>query len=135
MHALIDPNNPRYKLHVESMDRTHAEFIDLVNRLVDCDKAGFSALFAKLVSHTEAHFAAENQLMEESGFPALTIHQGEHARVLGEMQRFAERVSAGSAAMALAYVREQLPTWFELHAMTMDSALAGHIRGCSIMPR
>ncbi len=111
------------------MDQTHAEFIQLVNRLGQASKADFPDLFHQLVQHTEAHFAAENELMACSGFPALREHQDEHLRVLGDLHRFANRLNQGSDLFARAYINEQAPQWFDLHARTMDSALAAHLNG------
>ena len=116
------------------MDATHQEFIELVNQLALADKAMFISLFRQLVEHTETHFAAEKQLMAETGFPAIREHMDEHLRVLGELHRIAEKVSKGSVTIGRAYVREQLPAWFDLHAITMDSALAAHVRSQQGMP-
>jgi hemerythrin len=63
-------------------------------------------------------------MMAESGFPAAAEHQADHARVLGDLQRLHDRVARDRSTLARAYVREQLPGWFELHAKTMDAALA-----------
>lgn len=128
MKTLIDIAGKRYTLGVEEMDETHLEFIDLVNRMGNAGKQEFIELFRELIEHTEAHFAAENQRMEETGFPAIREHMGEHLRVLGEMSRIGKRVAAGSLMLGRAYVEEQLPGWFGLHAATMDSALAAHIK-------
>ena len=65
--------------------------------------------------------------MVESGFPATAEHQGELTRVLGEMTRFARRLHPRAMGLARAYVREQLPGWFKLHLITMDSGLASHL--------
>jgi hemerythrin len=67
-------------------------------------------------------------MMEESGFAAISEHISDHQRVLGELTRFGKRIAAGSTAMARAYIREQLPQWFEIHLQTMDSALAAHLK-------
>ncbi len=125
---LIDPADRRYHLGVESMDSTHQEFMDLVNRLGTADDERFGALFRLLLEHTEAHFAAENRLMEEVKFPPIRIHMGEHQKVLEEMRRVGEKVAAGSLAAGRSYVREHLPYWFREHAATMDSALAGCVK-------
>lgn len=130
---LIDPQLPEYQLGYAAMDDTHIEFIDLVNRLGSSEKADFPALFKQLLAHTEAHFEAENELMQDSGFPAIREHQSEHLRVLGEMHRFVKQVDKGSTAMSRAYVRERLPDWFDLHAKTMDSALAAHLKHCGLV--
>lgn len=125
---LIDPTESRYLLGVPQMDETHREFTEIVNRLAEADKPGFVELFPILVAHTQAHFDSENELMERSGFPAIREHTDEHQRVLGELHRLAAKLENGSITLARAYVREQLPTWFDLHAATMDSALAEHLK-------
>ncbi|MGR8934231.1 MAG: bacteriohemerythrin [Gammaproteobacteria bacterium] len=112
----------------DPIDRDHEEFIALLHR-VDCaSNADFSALFRQLYAHAERHFEHENRLMEQSAFPALTEHKGEHARVLGEFKQFNKRVDKGLIAFGRSFVRERLPEWFKLHAATMDGALAMHIK-------
>ena len=127
-HMLISDFDNAYQLDHTQMDQTHREFVDLVNQIESCDQAAFKAGFQALVTHTEAHFAAEQLLMEQSGFPATAEHTGEHQRVLGQLHQMHGRIEKGSAAMARAFVREQLPGWFKLHAITMDSALAAHLK-------
>ena len=51
---------------------------------------------------------------------------------MGELNRFAAKVASGSFTIGRAYLREQLPAWFDLHAITMDSALATHMRARQI---
>lgn len=129
MTVFIDPSEERYILGLPAMDETHQEFIQLVNQIAtEVDKVRFAQLFEQLVQHTEAHFAAENILMDETLFPAISEHKGEHLRVLGDLHRLSKRVAKGNLMMARAYVREQIPDWFDLHASSMDSALAAHIK-------
>ncbi|MCG8048407.1 MAG: hemerythrin family protein [Candidatus Thiodiazotropha endolucinida] len=128
MTLLIDPDNPRYYLEFDSMDKTHLEFIELVNKLGSADREAFKTLFEQLVAHTNAHFKAENKLMYESGFPAIREHIGEHERILGDLNRMEMRVASGNILLPRAYVKDHLPGWFDLHAQTMDSALAAHLK-------
>jgi hemerythrin-like metal-binding protein len=128
-NLLINPDDPRYCLGVDSMDSTHQEFMALVNQLGSADSENFIQLFSQLLKHTEKHFSDENALMESSGFFATKEHQGEHSRVLGDLHKLGEKVAAGNISMAQAYVRKHIPEWFQLHAATMDSALAGHLKG------
>ncbi|MEW8525780.1 MAG: hemerythrin family protein [Candidatus Thiodiazotropha endolucinida] len=128
MTLLIDPGNPRYYLEIDSMDKTHLEFIELVNKLGSADRETFSTLFEQLVDHTNAHFKAEKELMQESGFPAISEHMGEHERILGDLNRMQSRVTQGNSLLPRAYVKDHLPGWFDLHAQTMDSALAAHLK-------
>jgi hemerythrin-like metal-binding protein len=121
---LLENFEQAYLLGLEDMDQTHREFVELLNKLDSASKADFIPLFAELLAHTQAHFTTENDWMQQCAFPAIREHIGEHERVLGELHRFNQRVAAGNVMMGRAYVREQLPGWFELHAQTMDSALA-----------
>ncbi len=124
---LIDPTDPRYCLGVNSMDSTHQEFIALVNDLGCASNKEFPGLFLQLLEHTDAHFTAENKLMEEVRFPPIQIHMGEHHRVLEEMRRIGEQVEDGSIAIGRTFVLT-IPQWFREHAATMDSALAGCVQ-------
>jgi hemerythrin-like metal-binding protein len=132
---LIEAFEQRYVLGNPGMDQTHREFVDLVNLLESADRAAFVDGYAHLLAHTEAHFEAERTLMQKTGFPAQREHTDEHQRVVGELRRIGRKVASGSLTLARAYVREQLPAWFDLHAVTMDSALAAHIRQSSVAVR
>lgn len=125
---LLENFEQAYVLGLDDMDTTHREFVALLNQLDTASKQDFIPLFAEFVQHTEAHFAQEYEWMQTYGFPPIREHHADHERVLGTLQRFNRRVAVGNTAMGRAYVREQLPSWFEQHAQTMDSALAAHIK-------
>lgn len=110
------------------IDGLHQEFADMVNAMEHAKQAEFTQLFNKLVAHTENHFAYENELMEETAFPARKEHQGEHRRVLGELSQLNEQLKRGETEPVRSYVRERLPSWFRLHVITMDRALADHVQ-------
>ena len=126
--ALIDDFEERYLLGVPAMDRNHREFVDLLNRMVESSNATFAYLFNEMVQHTHAHFAAEEVLMVETRFPATHEHCSEHLRVLGELDWLSARVQTGHVTIARSYATDRLPSWFREHSVTMDSALAAHVR-------
>ncbi len=124
---LIDGFDGKYVLGHAAMDTMHREFVDLVNQLAEAKGDTFAPLFQQLFTHTQTHFAQEEAWMHTSRFPALAEHRADHQRVLGDLNRFTRQVERGLLPMARAYVRE-LPQWFDLHARTMDSALAAHLK-------
>lgn len=126
--SLIDEFESRFRLGVPAMDRAHLELVDLLNRMDQATDANFVYLFSDLIHHTRAHFATEEVLMRATSFSGGEPHRDEHARVLEEMERLGARLRHGRLALARAYVREQLPTWFERHARLMDGPLAEHLR-------
>lgn len=120
--------NEEFVLGIEVMDSTHKEFINLLDLVSDADKHDFSQRLAELVAHTQAHFTQEEKLMQETQFPAYSEHRDEHQRILGELMQFKKRAEKGQISFARRYIVERLPEWFKLHAASMDSALAAHLK-------
>lgn len=113
---------------ISEMDSTHDEFLVLHAQARAADKASFARQLKALYDHTRGHFAYEEQLMTESGFPAIAEHTSDHQRLLGELDRFLQRAEAGSQMMARAWLQQQVPDWFRSHLLNMDSALAAHLK-------
>ena len=124
---LIDDDDYLH-LDVPDMDLIHAEFAALVNRLAEAEGEAFAALFLELLAHTRGHFAAEEELMRRTHFPGRQEHLAEHGRVLGEMERFAERLAAGKTIFARAYIEDRIPDWFAIHTRTLDYHLATFLK-------
>ncbi|MCC6076334.1 bacteriohemerythrin [Pseudomonas sp. GCM10022188] len=117
-----------YAVGDATIDHTHREFLELCVAAGEAEGAAFAAQFHALFAHTQAHFADEEARMQASAYPALGEHRAHHRNLLGDMDRLGQRVAAGRSAMARAWLNDNLPQWFDLHARTMDSALAVHLR-------
>lgn len=130
--TLINPEQ-LWLLNEPTIDNDHRKFIEIVNRAEQADNNEFKVIFQELLEHIESHFAYENQLMDSSQFPAIAEHKGEHARILGQLHQFAERVNKGRVQFARSWVLEQMPSWFQLHLTTMDSALMAHVNRTTVV--
>lgn len=129
MMTAIDWSKPVYHLGVEEMDETHGEFAALVNLITETsDQDDLKLLLGKLVEHTRQHFAREEAMMRECGFRAIEEHVADHNRVLSDLERFVAMAARGAPHLARTFVSEFLPSWFETHAQTMDSALAACVK-------
>jgi hemerythrin len=134
--TLVDPNAiPQVALH--SMNDTHAEEVELINRIADLlqqdsstlDRSALEQALDEWLEHTRQHFEREHALMEQSGFPAYPIHRREHQRVLGLIEQLVEDFRRGGEIAPLAdFVLEQWPAWFDQHVRTMDTATAQFAR-------
>jgi hemerythrin-like metal-binding protein len=118
----------RHTLGVEEIDVAHRNFIEQVAALISASDADFPALFQTLVSHLREHFIAEGKLMRETKYQGLGIHEGEHHRVLGELQQLNRTLKRGHLPLVRAYVREGLPEWFDTHLIMMDGALVAFLK-------
>jgi hemerythrin-like metal-binding protein len=119
---------PRHTLGLDEMDDAHREFITQVGTLIAASDAEFPALFQALVAHTREHFMAEGRLMREAKYQGLGVHEGEHHRVLGELQQLNRTLKRGHLPLVRAYVREGLAEWFDTHLAMMDGALVAFLK-------
>lgn len=113
------PEALQVRVHHPEIDAIHAELAELAAVLANADAGAYAGLFAQLISHTEAHFAHEERLMRESGFPHVAEHLAEHRQMLQEMRLFQTR----RPSISRAYVAQRLPERFNLHITRMDSLL------------
>jgi len=135
---LLDPNIIP-TVSVASMNQTHREEIDLINRLGTqlaegmrgtLDAEGISNTLNDWVEHTRRHFEGENQLMQQYGFPAWDMHEKEHERVLALLEEHQRQWLEKRRVEALAdFVFEVWPSWFNHHLNTMDWVTAHFITG------
>jgi hemerythrin len=116
-----------FEVGFEPMDELHRQFGDLVVQLADPDGADYGALLLALHEHLLRHCALEERWMAQSDFPSCACHRQEHELLLEVVAETRRQVDAGDLEVARRLAQE-LPRWFEMHANTMDAALAFHLR-------
>lgn len=115
---------------LESMNATHRQEVELVNRLgallvEGADEAAIGRLLEEWVTHTREHFERENQLMRDGGFPAYPIHSDEHRKVLALIEELRRQWQGQRDRTALAdFLFSQWPSWFHQHVNSMDRVTA-----------
>ena len=114
-------------LDVAAMDTLHDEFITLLEEVKNAKGALFTERFAALVAHTEAHFAAEEELMRAHGFHAAQEHIDEHENLLGEMRYFLEKARK-IPAFGRSYIDDYAYEKFRRHVINIDSQLAAFLK-------
>lgn len=125
---MLNWDDNRHRLGVAHLDVTHRNFVELATEVARAGPDDFPSLFEALTEHTRDHFANENSLMRSCAFPAIGEHEGEHRRVLKDMERLLNGIYEGRAALARIYVKNGLPEWFHNHLATMDAALAAKLK-------
>lgn len=121
-------NDARHTLGVNEIDVAHRQFIEQVAALIAASDADFPPLFQTLVTHLREHFIVEGKLMRESKYQGLGVHEGEHHRILGELQQLNRSLKRGRLPLVRGYVREGLPEWFDTHLVMMDGALVAFLK-------
>jgi len=119
---------PDLNVGVPEIDKDHAHFVDLVNRLASADDDAFPELFEESYQHLETHFAMEEGLMQKYGFFAYVPHKAEHERVLAQTRTIQTQIASGDVETGRRYIEETITAWFINHRNTMDAVTANFIQ-------
>ena len=122
-----------FALGQHTMDDTHREFVDQLNRVAAAAAAGLLPALDEFIAHTQAHFTQEERWMETLEFPPLGCHRSEHEKILETTLEVRKRVAAGDAEIGHK-LAEALAEWFPQHALSMDAMLATYIAEKGFQP-
>lgn len=122
-----------FRVGVEEIDRQHRKLIDLVNELHRemSQRRGSEALgriVQGLVNYIETHFAYEEKLMTEHGYPEAQAHRAAHQKLAEQVREFQRRLEAGDTNMLTALLTF-LSEWLTKHIQGADRAFAPFLNG------
>ena len=89
----------RFSCGHPEIDREHRELFHLANILFDRfvsraeDHEGFDAAFNSLLAHTVAHFAHEEKILEDAGYPHVAEHAKLHQTLIETAMQLGHRVA------------------------------------------
>lgn len=119
-----------YSVDVQAMDKEHQRLVDLINSLFSAMRAGrgkdaIGAVLADLIEYTKTHFAHEERLMKETGFPGYEEQRRAHealiAKVLDIQQKYANGTALSQEVMSF------LKNWLVNHIQGMDKGYGPHM--------
>lgn len=121
--------HPLMEVGVAEIDRDHQVLVEKLNELGQAMKRGqgrdaVAALLAFLSEYAERHFAMEERLMRENGYPDYEEHRSRHEGFRRDLQ---EKVSAyqadpGDRGITLD-IHGWAMGWLRDHALTVDAKL------------
>lgn len=109
-----------------AIDQAHREFDVLLQSLLGAEDVGLAPVLHAVLSHTEAHFALEEELMVRYDFPARECHAAEHQRVLESIREVNAMLRGGDVSVARE-LAQALAEWFPGHADYMDASVANWV--------
>lgn len=113
-----------YVMGFGPMDNTHEEFVHCVNAVLQASDDNMLAAMQELARHTEEHFAAEDEWMTSTEFPARECHMNEHAAVLRSVHEVLDLVEKQGRYDIARDLAGELAKWFPGHTDYLDSALS-----------
>lgn len=123
------------EIGIPVIDGQHRRIVDYINRLSaaapDANRDTVAQVIDELIDYTYSHFAFEEALMEEAGYPAAAIHCRTHEAFRGRLDGLRGEFDAGSDVAG--QLAELLRTWLLRHIMSDDTSYAALVR--QKMPR
>jgi hemerythrin len=123
--------NDDYSLRIGAIDEQHKRLVGLLNALHEGMVAGhgnekIGPLLDGLIDYTARHFAYEEQLFAEHGYPEAAAHTAEHRRLVDQVLEFKSRYEAGSAQLTMQLMKF-LKDWLIKHILGSDKAYGAHL--------
>ena len=119
---------------VTEIDNQHREIFNRVNRLSEACSEGrgkeeVMRLLLFLQDYVMEHFAAEEKLQVQSGYPGYAMHRSQHTRFIADITRLATAFKTDGATLSLVIMTNKtLTAWLVQHIGKSDMELADHLR-------
>jgi hemerythrin-like metal-binding protein len=116
----------RMSVGVERIDKQHRQLIDLLNSLHAEMMAGrglqaVSEVLDNLIKYAKTHFATEETLFRNHGYPQSQAHKQEHDELTDKAIALQREVSSGRATLTLPTMNF-LKDWLSSHILKSDMA-------------
>jgi hemerythrin len=116
--------NETYSVGVDAMDDQHKGLFEIIRELYTAMRSGkgkevAADVLRRLIDYTAAHFAAEEKLMAQKGYPALAVHQVEHKILIDKVLAFKKDFGAGTVSITPELMKF-LQNWLTNHIQTVD---------------
>lgn len=114
------------ELGIPVIDSQHHRIVDYINQVAQVQSSkkheGLFLVLDELVDYTLYHFAFEENLMDESGYPFINAHKKVHRLFAQRIARFQQRANTGEdIAEELLHV---LKVWLVSHIKSDDKDYA-----------
>lgn len=125
-------DNQRHSVGIASIDSQHQRMIELINHindtLSDTEKIGDAwEAVDELLVFTETHFAHEEEVMAQHGYPGLACHAEEHRKLLAQMRNLVGEARHSPSPVKARLVPAFLSDWAERHILRDDRKLGAFL--------
>ena len=125
------PWKEEYSVGIPEMDSQHRNLVAIINRrysdLIDKKAEGSLAeVFDELIGYAEAHFKAEESLMETYEYPRLAEHAALHGDFREKVLEYKSRLG-GSDRVTSLQVAYFLKDWLSGHILREDKDYGLHV--------
>ncbi|MBE2886467.1 bacteriohemerythrin [Geobacter anodireducens] len=121
---------------VKQFDDQHKKLVDMVNQLFDAMKAGkgnqvMGGILKSLIQYTQTHFAAEERVLKQHGYPDLEAHKKEHNALVMQVLDLQKQLQEGKSVLTQ-HVMTFLRDWLSKHIQGDDKKYGVYLNGKGI---
>lgn len=114
----------KYSVNIKEIDDQHRKLIGMIGALNDAMKMGkgkqvLEKTLKDLIKYTETHFAAEERIMKEYGYPGYEEHKAKHTKMAQKVVEIYDQYQAGRIALTI-QVMNFLENWVDKHILGTD---------------
>ena len=118
------------------MDQEHREILELVIRLQENLRAGQAqgeliTQFAAIIESKRRHFASEEALLKQHGYPGLAKQRGDHAELIRLITSELALVKGGQRELTVEWVDRAIRPLID-HILGADQAYAEFLAGMGV---
>ncbi|PTD97032.1 bacteriohemerythrin [Pseudothauera lacus] len=115
---------------IDVIDKQHMRIVDYINELEEAsaasDRAAIGRVIDGMMDYTLSHFAFEESVQEEAGYPFCKAHKRVHELFVRRVNLYAERFGDGEDVAV--ELHELLKNWLLSHIRRDDADYAGAVR-------
>ncbi len=114
----------KYSVGIQLVDDQHKRLVEMVDDLYEAMKAGrgneiLGTVFNNLLAYTRLHFAQEENLMRQCGFPGFAEHKQLHEQLTKQVIDLGEQFKAGKSSLTV-HLASFLKDWLVDHIQGTD---------------
>jgi hemerythrin-like metal-binding protein len=127
----------QYEIDIPSVDRQHKHLVEIINRVQQAvlarrGKVVLGKALEELIGYTQAHFAAEEKVLDSCGFPDFLAHHGEHERLAFALMVFHQKITSSELPPSIDVIAF-LKDWLGQHILNVDKKYVPFLKGKGVM--
>lgn len=133
--AFIDWEN-KYSINVAEVDKQHQGLFGILNRLHESltngeEKSMQEKILDELIDYTVEHFATEEKLFQDTGFPGYENHKKIHDDLTGQAIQIQNEFRNDNATISFELL-DFLHQWLTEHTLGLDQEAGGYLNSKGI---
>lgn len=126
-----------FSVHVAELDHQHQRLFRTVAELnqavrTGCAESVIGEILQKVIEYTISHFAAEESLLQQHGYPGLDAHRREHQTLAQQLTKFNLSYIAGKPDIPSSLL-VFLQQWLRHHVLKTDKEYSAFLNARGVL--